>query len=114
MILTLRELDMSIDEIKHYIEKPNPTDFHKLLDSKKKQVNKKIKELNEIKDIPSIKTRPTKIFKRGFYFNQIIPCQKKNYTMTFINNAEKSYIDALIEHGKSLPHHLFNIGARNN
>ena len=41
-------MDMSIDEIKHYIEKPNPTDFHKLLDSKKKQVNKKIKELNEI------------------------------------------------------------------
>ena len=116
MILTLRELDMSIDEIKHYIEKPNPTDFHKLLDSKKKQVNKKIKELNEIKDLLQLKQDQLKYLKEDFTSIKVVPCQKKNYTMTFINNAEKSYIDALIEHGKSLPHHLFNmeLGTINN
>lgn len=50
-ILALRELDMSIEEIKSYSQNPNPTDFLKISTSKIEDIDKTIAHLKKIKSV---------------------------------------------------------------
>ena len=109
MILTLRELDMSLEEIKHYIGRRNPEDFEYLLQSKQKQVDDKIKSLRGIKSLLNIKQEQMGYLKEDMNSVRVVTCRQKNYLMTETNEQKESYVDAMIRHGKALPHHLFNM-----
>lgn len=109
MILTLRELDMPLDTIKQYMGKRTPENFDKLIETKKIQLDEKMKELKGIKSLLSIKQEQLNYLRDDLNSIQIVTCKKKNYAVTFVKDDEESYIDAMIQHGKSLPHHLFNM-----
>lgn len=108
MILTLRELDMSLDDIKRYMEKRNPKDFDLLLEAKQRQVDEKIRELKEMKDLLNTKQVQLRYLAEDLYSVQVVECKKKNYLVTPVEEKKESYVGAMIQHGKSLPHHLFN------
>lgn len=107
MILTLRELDMSLDDIKKYMTKRNAESFDNLLITKQKEIDKKIKQLKELKNLLRIKEKQMSYLKEDLHSIQIVSCKKKNYLITSLN--ERNYVDAMIEHGKSMPYHLFNM-----
>lgn len=109
MILTLRELDMPIDAIKQYMEKRTPDNFDKLIEEKKLQLDKKIDELKEIKSLLEIKQEQLSYLENDLNKIQLVNCKQKNYAITPIEEDQTDYIEAMICHGKSLPHHLFNM-----
>ncbi|MEG0979968.1 MAG: MerR family transcriptional regulator [Oscillospiraceae bacterium] len=49
MLLTLRELNMSVNEIDVYMQNPNTTAFQKIIEQKTKEIDEKIKRLKEIR-----------------------------------------------------------------
>ncbi|MEG0770864.1 MAG: MerR family transcriptional regulator [Clostridia bacterium] len=51
MILAMRELDMSIDEIKEYTKSPSKDAFSKIIDDKITEIDGKISELKEIRSL---------------------------------------------------------------
>lgn len=54
-ILMLKELNMSIDEIKEYLRHPNGQGFMEIINYKEKELNNEIKKLQHIKNILSRK-----------------------------------------------------------
>lgn len=50
-ILMLKELNMSIAEIKSYVDAPNADDFIAIVDQKTKEIDQKIKKLTQTKDL---------------------------------------------------------------
>lgn len=109
MILTLRELDMSLEDIKRYMEKRTPENFEKLVELKQTQLDSKIRELREIKCLLGIKQEQMNYLNEDLNRIQVVSCKKKNYAVTPVDEKESSNIDAIIRHGKSLPYHLFNM-----
>lgn len=108
MILTLRELDMSLDAIKQYMEHRTPERFSELIAAKQQELSQKIKDLKETKSLLSVKQEQLCYIAEDLNSIQIIDCKKKNYAITPVTESQ-SYVDAMIQHGKSLPHHLFNM-----
>lgn len=108
MILTLRELDMPLDVIKRYMQKRNPEDFDTLLVQKQREIQEKIAQLKEIKTLLNIKREQLNDLKSDLAAIEVVPCKAKHYAVTPVADAD-SYVDAMIQHGKSLPHHLFNM-----
>ncbi|WP_102050115.1 MerR family transcriptional regulator [Pygmaiobacter massiliensis] len=108
MILTLRELDMSLDAIKQYMEHRTPERFSELIVAKQQELSKKIKDLKETKSLLSVKQEQLCYIAEDLNSIEIIDCKKKNYAITPVTESQ-SYVDAMIQHGKSLPHHLFNM-----
>ncbi|MEG2658738.1 MAG: hypothetical protein RSA04_05330, partial [Clostridiales bacterium] len=51
MLLTLRELDMSIKDIMKYIKKPSPEKFRNLISTKTAEIDETIKRLKEIRKL---------------------------------------------------------------
>lgn len=107
MILTLRELDMPLPIIKEYMENRTADSLRDLMEAKQKELDQKIKGLKETKSLLSIKQEQLSYISKKLDSIQIITCKQKNYAVTPI--SEGDYIDAMIRHGKSLPHHLFNM-----
>lgn len=108
MILTLRELDMSLDAIKQYMEHRTPERFSELIAAKQQELSQKIKDLKETKSLLSVKQEQLCYIAEDLNSIQIIDCKKKNYAITPVTQSQ-SYVDAMMQHGKSLPHHLFNM-----
>ncbi|WP_187119264.1 MerR family transcriptional regulator, partial [Clostridium polynesiense] len=91
--------------IKAYMDKRSPEAFHRLLEDKQKQVDDKIAELKEIKNLLKMKQVQTGYLSEDISSIKIVHCKQKNYFITLVN---ENYVEAMIDHGKSLPHHLFN------
>lgn len=78
-ILMLKELNMSIAEIKAYVSNPNPKDFLNIIEQKTIEIDNQIEHLNHIryllqekkKQIMFCETLPKEI--------QIISCEEENY-----------------------------------
>ena len=47
----LKELNMSIEEIKSYLDAPNAEDFIAIVDQKTKEIDQKIEKLKQTKDL---------------------------------------------------------------
>lgn len=109
MILTLRELDMPLPSIKTYMENRSPEAFESLLKLKQKDLDRKIKELREIKALLSLKQEQLNYSAGDLASIHVLPCKKKSYAITPVQEGDENYIAAMIQHGKSLPHHLFNM-----
>lgn len=109
MILTLRELDMPLPIIKQYMDNRTPQAFKNLIETKQKDLDEKISELKEIKSLLSVKQEQLSYISNDLNSIEIVNCNKKNYSITPVEKGEDNYIDAMINHGKSLPHHLFNM-----
>ncbi len=109
MILTLRELDMPLPIIKTYMDNRTPDAFKNLIQLKQKDIDEKIKEFKEIKTLLLVKEEQLSYIDNDLKSVQLVNCKKKNYAITPVEDGEENYINAMIQHGKSLPHHLFNM-----
>ena len=79
-ICSLRELDMSIEEIKAYLNKPNTQDFMNLANIKIEEIDKTIKRLSTLKKILEKK-------------NELISlCEKVHHGMIDIYFCEEIYL----------------------
>lgn len=109
MILTLRELDMPLDAIKEYMKNRTKENLLSIIDMKKVDLDKKIRELKSIKSLLSMKQGQLHHLEEDLHAIQLVTCKKKNYTITLLDERDNNYIQAMITHGKTLPHHLFNM-----
>lgn len=60
-ILMLKELNMSIEEIKNYIENPDPQKFISLSNTKELEIDQQIKRLKNIKNVIQTKKKQIEI-----------------------------------------------------
>ena len=67
MILTLRELNMSIEEIKAYMNEPSADGLIGIFNDKIEEVNVSIRRLKEIKGLLVSRTRTLKAMKQLDY-----------------------------------------------
>lgn len=60
-ILMLKELNMSIEEIKSYLDAPNAEDFIAIVDQKTKEIDQKIKKLKQTKELLQTKKQQLRL-----------------------------------------------------
>lgn len=112
MILTLKELNMSLNEIKSYMSSRKPEDFKELLQEKQRAIEDEIVRLNEIKQMLQSKENLLEILEEDMEQIVIISSEPKFYITTEIDHPD-NYGTKMMEHGTILPNHFFNheIGA---
>lgn len=77
-ILMLKELNMSIDEIKDYVEKPDPHKFISLTEAKEQEIDQQIKRLKNIKNVIQTKKKQIDICQNLKEFKiEIIECKEE-------------------------------------
>lgn len=107
MILTLKELNMSLDEIKSYMSSRKPEDFKQLLQEKQKAIDDEIEKLKEIKQMLRNKEDLLEVLEEDLNQIVVLPCDSKYYITTEIDHKD-NYVKKMMKHGTSLPNHFFN------
>ena len=88
-ILSLRELGMSIEEVKQYLDNPNSSDFMSLTTTKISEIDETIKKLNIMKSILKKKNEMLEICS-NVYDGKIdtFICEQENLFMSNTNYSE--------------------------
>lgn len=82
-ILMLKELNMSIAEIKAYVDNPNPGDFISLADKKSDEIEQQILKLKQTRKLLQAKKEQIQISERqGDRDIQIVECGQENFLTT--------------------------------
>lgn len=82
-IRMFKELNMSIKEIKNYVEKPNAKDFIKIVDKKSREIEEQLAKLKKIQDLLNNKKE------------QLLLCEKKeNMTIQIIQCEQEELLIA--------------------
>lgn len=101
-IRMLKELNMSIEEIKEYIESPNPKDFLQLTDEKIREIDKQMEKFARTKYILSImknQTEDCEKLKGGEIF--LKECEEERY-LTTPYHFEEGFIEEAFAHVKEV------------
>lgn len=78
-IRMFKELNMSIKEIKNYVEKPNAKDFITIIDKKSKEIEEEIKKLEKTKRLLNEKKNQLLLSEKKENMTiQIIQCEQEN------------------------------------
>lgn len=102
MILTLKNLGMSLEDIKTHMENRNSENLELLFIKQKELINNKISELKTMKKIIDSKLLQLELCKKAGNKIEIKHMPKKEYIVTKVESSENGYVDAMLEHGKKL------------
>lgn len=112
MLLTLRELDMSIEEIKTYMSKRSATAFKKIIDDKTMEIDRTIKRLKAMRKLLDEKRKLLNLCEQSDLGNlDMIECPEEYLLLS--RSITGAYDDndfaVLVEHIQaSRDHRLFN------
>lgn len=81
-ILALREMEMSIEEIKSYTENPNSTDFLNIAEKKIEEINKQITRLKKLKTLFTEKKEMLELSKKIYDGKIELVYLKEEYLLT--------------------------------
>lgn len=101
-IRMLKELNMSIEEIKEYIENPNPKDFLQLAGEKIREIDKKMEKLAKTRHILSTMKKQTESCEKlegGEIF--LKECEEEQY-LTTPYNFEEGFVEEAFAHVKEV------------
>jgi DNA-binding transcriptional MerR regulator len=108
VISTLKELDMSLNEIKNYLDRRSPTELISLLENKKEALERRIQTLERRRTMIMEKTFLTK---RATSIDvSAITIEQVNEERLFLTNAapflgDKSIYESMLKHQHSLKKH---------
>lgn len=112
MILTLRELNMSIEEISEYIKNPSEEKFRDIITLKTAQIDDTLKRLKEIRQLLTIKRENLDSCNQSSLNRFEIKKYPKEYLLLSKNmkgTFDQEDYGILVEHAQSSPsHRLFN------
>ena len=102
MILTLKSLGMSLEDIKKHMENRNSDNLMQLFNKQKQIINKKISELKTMNKIIDSKLGQIDLYNKANDKIEIKYMPKREYLVTKVENTENGYVKAMLEHGKKL------------
>lgn len=112
MILTLRELDMSIDEIRLFLDHRSPETLAELLSSRAKEIDENIRRLKEIQVLLKNQSQAL-IAQEGLDLSsiEIVP-KKQEYlavvTQVIASDYENAFLPLVEQARHHSPHRMFN------
>lgn len=112
MLLAMRELNMSIEEISSYIDSPSSGSLQHILQKKTAEIDDTIKRLKQLKLL--LEKKETQIvFSEKVVLDQIelVTIQKESIFLSskFANDHEEDYLEILTKHMQEVKNHrLFN------
>lgn len=112
MILTFRELDMSIEDIKAYIGERSPDALTVLLHNKRSEIDETIKKLRSIRRMLGEKEALLELQKEiDLNKIELVECKAEYLVLSdsITDSCDEEYLADLVEHAKRFhTHHLFN------
>lgn len=112
ILLTLRELHMSIEDIQNFLVHKSKETFIELIDKKECEINDSIKQLKKIKELLIDKKSQLLIpLQEDLSAISVVYCEKENLLLSqpFHGTFDDSDIAILVKHTQELRHHrIFN------
>lgn len=108
IILALRELDMSIEEISQYMSNRCGNAFHRLISTKTAEIDAKIQHLKEIRQLLKNKEKLMELSEQTDLNDiSLVECQKEYLLLSrkITDACVEEYLAALVEHTQQLPDH---------
>lgn len=101
-IRMLKELHMSIEEIKHYLSNPNPDDFKKIADRKSAEITAQIQKLKQTQHLLDKRRRQIAICEHAFDETIHIVTRKQERLLITSSTFENDDLSSLLIHIKQL------------
>lgn len=101
MLLAMRELNMSIDEISLYIDQPSPSSLQNILQKKTSEIDDTIRRLKELKQLLEKKEQQIILAEKVTLDKiELVTIQEESILISskFTNDYEVDYLEKLTEH----------------